>query len=116
METLIEVLPKYQDRLPAKGCDAVTLEKRLGRYAELTQALARVEKLSEIVRETRLAVCDELMNDVYRVHRLATALGREDAEIRGAFDFIRDWLSTGPRDAGEKASPAPGPTTDVAPR
>jgi hypothetical protein len=115
VETLIEVAPNHQDKLPMKGCDAVSLEKKLGRYVELTQALGRIEKLTEIVRETRLAVCDDLMNDIYRIHRVATAIGREDRDIHGAFDFIREWLSTGPRNGG-KPSVTPGSATDTTPR
>ena len=66
-----------------------------------------------MVRETRLAVCDELMNDVYRVYRVANAVGRDDKEIHGAIDFVREWLSNGPRPTSAPANTTPGTNNPI---
>jgi hypothetical protein len=110
VEGLIDILPKLEGRLPIKGIDPVTMGKKLDRYQELTHASGQIEKLHEMVRETRLAVCDELLNDVYRIYRVANAIGHDDKEVRGAIDFVREWLSNGPRSIKEMSSATPTPT------
>lgn len=107
VESLIDILPKFEGRVPIKGIDPVSLGKKLERYQELSRATVQIEKLHEMVRETRLAVCDELMNDIYRVYRVAGAVGRDDNEIRGAIDFVREWLSNGPRPAATPTNATP---------
>ncbi|MBI3072267.1 MAG: hypothetical protein HYY84_09135 [Deltaproteobacteria bacterium] len=111
VEGLIDLLPKFEGRVPVKGVDPVSLGKTLERYQELTRAAAQVEKIYEMVRETRLAVCDELMNDIYRVYRVASAIGRDDKEVHGEIDFVRDWLSNGPRPTSAHTNTTPTANT-----